>query len=85
DLLDDEESFKKIMAGDKQVQEQLAHQDEVLDGSEGATLMVLSTETGEARKISQLENLPIWDGMASANGKLFIVTRAGTVLCLGDK
>ena len=47
--------------------------------------MVLSTETGEARKISQLENLPIWDGMASANGKLFIVTRAGTVLCLGDK
>jgi len=85
DLLDDEESFKKIMAGDKQVQQQLAHQDEVLDGSEGATLMVLSTETGEARKISQLENLPIWDGMAAANGKLFIVTRAGTVLCLGDK
>jgi hypothetical protein len=85
DLLDDEESFKKIMAGDKQVQQQLAHQDAVLEGSEGATLMVLSTETGEARKVSQLENLPIWDGMAAANGKLFIVTRAGTIICLGGE
>mgnify|MGYP002021936760 FL=1 len=47
--------------------------------------MVLSTETGEARKVSQLENLPIWDGMAAANGKLFIVTRAGTIVCLGGE
>jgi hypothetical protein len=85
DLVDDEVSLEKIMARDTKVQEQLAEQDAALLGSQGAPLMIVSTESGEARLVKQLKHLPVWDGMVAGNGKLFIATTAGTVICLGGE
>jgi outer membrane protein assembly factor BamB len=82
DLLNDEETLKRIMARDPDVEQELQRQDRVLEGSEGAPLMVISTVNGEAQEVMTLEHLPVWDGMAAANGKLYIATRGGTVICL---
>jgi outer membrane protein assembly factor BamB len=46
-------------------------------------LKVLSTETGyviEERTVPP----PAWDGLAIADGKLFLTTQAGQLICLGQ-
>jgi len=29
----------------------------------------------------KLDSLPVWDGMAAANGRLYLATKSGKVLC----
>ena len=53
---------------------------------EGAGLLrVVSSTSGKTLGELQLDAPPVWDGMAAANGRLFVSTRAGTVVCLADK
>ena len=44
-------------------------------------LMSVSTESGEKLSELKLQASPVFDGMAAAEGKLFIVTMDGTVVC----
>ena len=52
-------------------------------GSEG-DLRVLSTEDGRVLLNRKLP-APLWDGMAVAQGRLFVSTADGKLLCLGGK
>lgn len=83
DLIDEEETFQKLTEGDTEVQKLLVRQDAALEGAEGGSLWIASTETGEKIKEIDLPALPIWDGMAVAGGKLFLATTDGKVLCYG--
>ncbi len=53
-------------------------------GKKKASLVVVSTKDGSTLSQVKLDAVPVFDGMSAANGKLFISTKDGTVLCLGE-
>lgn len=52
-------------------------------GRQGAMLRAVSTSDGATLAEYRLDRLPVWDGMAAAGGRLFIVNQDGTVECWG--
>ncbi|MDH3583072.1 MAG: PQQ-binding-like beta-propeller repeat protein [Phycisphaerae bacterium] len=85
DLMDEEQTFAKLAAGDKSVQATLAQQDAALAGAEGARLIAVSVKDGKTVGETSLTSLPAWDGMAAANGKLFLTTADGRIICFGSE
>ncbi len=55
---------------------------ETLEGKKGGLLYVLSTADGSELARHELESPPVFDGMAAADGKLYMATTDGEVLCL---
>jgi hypothetical protein len=53
------------------------------EGEKGALLWAVSAEDGKKLAEYTLESLPVFDGMIAANGRLYISTGAGQVLCMG--
>jgi len=47
----------------------------------GALLWVVCADDGKRLAEYKLDALPVWDGLAVANGKLFISLKDGTVVC----
>jgi hypothetical protein len=84
DEVDEEYALERLAAKDPVIQEELKRQDETLDGLHGGRLMVLSTEDGSRVREIELESLPVWDGMVTAYGKLFMATTDGRVVCIGQ-
>jgi len=80
DIVDEEKSFAKIVAGDDSVQPGLARQDEILADQHGAVLLAVSAKTGEIVEEYELPSIPVWDGMAIAGDRLFVVTSRGDVV-----
>ena len=51
--------------------------------SQGALLLALSAADGSELARCQLDSPPVLDGMAAANGRLYLATTDGKALCLG--
>ncbi|MHC4743520.1 MAG: outer membrane protein assembly factor BamB family protein [Planctomycetota bacterium] len=51
----------------------------------GAILCTVSTENGEALEQYKLDSQPVFDGMAAANGRLYIAQKNGKLICLEKK
>jgi len=64
--------------------EALREQEAALAGKHGGLLMAVSTVDGERLAEYKLDAPPAWDGMAAANGRLYLSTMDGKVLCLGS-
>jgi hypothetical protein len=79
DVVDEEEAFRRI--GDPAIQATLTAQDAALQGKQGALLWAVSAADGKKLAEYRLKELPIFDGMAAANRRLYMVTTDGTVLC----
>jgi hypothetical protein len=80
DLVDEDEAVAHIASPD--LLEKLAAQDAALDGKRGAFLLAVSTADGTTLSQHELKVPPTWDGMAAANGCLYLSTVDGKVLCL---
>ena len=52
-----------------------------LDGKRGAALWSVSAADGKKLAEHQLDSPPVFDGMAAANGRLYLSTAEGTVVC----
>jgi hypothetical protein len=52
-------------------------------GAEGAILRVVSTRDGSTLKDYELKSLPVWDGLAAAQGRLYLATQDGSIVCFG--
>jgi len=85
DLMDEVESFAKIMAGDEKINDLLARQSAAFDGADGALLLAVDAETGKTLATHKLDELPVWDSLAAAGGKLYLTTKDGTVMCFEGK
>ncbi|MEM8667152.1 MAG: PQQ-binding-like beta-propeller repeat protein [Planctomycetota bacterium] len=85
DIIDEESTFQQLTERDQQVQNLLAEQDKALNGSDGALLLSVNIDTGEVESRLPLEQLPGWDSMASANGRLFLSTLDGSIICFGNE
>ncbi|KPL19328.1 MAG: hypothetical protein AMJ75_12655 [Phycisphaerae bacterium SM1_79] len=55
------------------------------EGRKGGLLWVMSGRNGEKLAEYKLEAVPVWDGMAAANERLYISTQDGRVLSMGKK
>ncbi|WP_182870943.1 outer membrane protein assembly factor BamB family protein [Stieleria mannarensis] len=83
DTIDEEETFQKLSESDPEVQTLLDNQDAALMGKDGSSLLAVNIDTGEIENEIKLDALPAWDGLAGANGSLFLSTLDGRVLCFG--
>ncbi len=66
---------------DKGKEDQILKQEAALLGKDGAVLWAVSAENGAKLHEYKLASPPVFDGMAAANGKLYIATRDGRVSC----
>jgi len=53
------------------------------EGQEGGLLHVVSSKDGKILGRAQLQSPPVWDGMAAADGRLYLTTTDGAVICFG--
>ena len=80
DLINEDDSFRRI--ADRQVQQRLRAQAAAVEGKSGAVLRAVSAADGQNLAEYPLETPPVFDGMVAANGRLYIATVDGHVLCL---
>jgi len=83
DLLDEEAAVARRF--DDDVQKQIAEQDAALDGKRAALLWAVSADDGKRLAELKLDAPPVWDGMAAAQGRLYVATTDGKVRCLAGK
>lgn len=55
------------------------------EGRKGGVLVVFNAADGEKLSEYKLDAPPVWDGMAATDGRLFISTMDGKVVCLSGK
>ncbi|GMV83170.1 MAG: hypothetical protein AMXMBFR7_43540 [Planctomycetota bacterium] len=53
------------------------------DGENGGCVAAFSTLDGLEKARLPLSAIPVWDGMAAAGGRLFVVTKDGKLTCFG--
>ena len=82
DVEDEEESVKTLL--DPETQKKLAEQSEAFQGKRGALLVAVSRDGGEKLAAYSLDFVPRFDGLIAANGRLYMSTLSGEVLCLSD-
>ena len=83
DILDEEYAFERLAAKDPAILQELAEQDAALDGKRGAKLWAVNIETGEQAGGIELDSPPVWDGVVTARGRLYVATSDGRVQCFG--
>jgi len=82
DLVDEEEAFKS--PNDPVIQAKLTEQNAALGGSKGGLLLVVSASDGKKVAEYKLESIPVWDGMAAANNRLYLATENGKIWCFAE-
>ena len=85
DVIDEESTFQRLVDGDSSVNELLAKQDRLLNGEEGAILRLVSTKDGSETGELKIDSLPVWDGIATAYGRVYMATVDGQILALGGE
>jgi len=81
DLVDEEQATKSL--GDPETKKKLAEQEAAFEGKRGALLAAVSAANGQKLAAYRLDFVPIFDGLAAANGRLYLTTMDGKVICLG--
>jgi hypothetical protein len=79
DVVDEEVVFSNPF--DRQVQGTAKDQAAALKGLNGGLLHAVSTEDGEVLNELHFDGCPVFDGMAAAEGKLFLSMMDGSVVC----
>ena len=80
DVEDEEESVKSLL--DAETQKKLAEQSAAFEGKRGALLVAVSRDGGKKLAAYRLDFVPRFDGLIAANGRLYVSTLAGEVICL---
>ena len=65
-------------------EEEILRQEAALLGETGAVLRVISADNGENIHEYELDSPPVFDGMAAADGRLYLATMDGCVSCWGN-
>lgn len=83
DLIDEEYALERQAAKDPAIFEQLKQQDDALEGKLGFQLFAVSLKDGSRVTDLKFDSTPVWDGMSTAYGRVFVATIDGKVMCLG--
>ncbi len=85
DPFDEEKSFQRIVARDETISAELLAHEAAVDGRKGAILQVVTAADGQRVAQYRLPAPPVWDGMAAANGRLYLSTTDGRVRCWAER
>jgi outer membrane protein assembly factor BamB len=83
DVLNEEAVFRN--REDAALQVKMDEQVAALEGKKGAILWAVSANNGEKLSGYKLDAMPVFDGMAAANGKLYMAMADGSVECWKGK
>jgi len=83
DVLDEPAAFQAFT--DETTQKQIASQEAALKGQAGAVLQTIDAKTGDTLAELRLDSPPVFDGLIAADGKVFVATVDGHVVCLGQE
>jgi hypothetical protein len=83
DLIDEPTALRQIDT--KRTKQKLIAQANAIDGKSGAILMAVSKTNAKTLTTITLESPPVFDGMATANGKLYISTMDGHIIAMKHK
>jgi len=83
DLVNEDEVVADLV--NPELLEKLAAQEAALAGKKGAMLLAVSTTDGATLAQQKLKFPPTWDGMAAANGCLYLSTVDGKIMCLAGE
>ena len=83
DVEDEEESVKTLL--DAETQKKLAEQSAAFQGQRGALLVAVSRDDGKKLAAYRFDFVPRFDGLIAANGRLYVSTLGGEVLCLSGE
>ena len=83
DVLDEEQAAKALTS--PSILAKMKQQTASLAGKSGGVLWAVSTVDGSKLAVCRLDAPPAWDGMIAANGKLYLTTVDGKVLCLDGR
>ena len=56
-----------------------------LEGRMGGVIKVVSSKVGLQKAENKLHSPPVFDGLSAAGGRLFITTRNGEKICMGQR
>ncbi|KPK42060.1 MAG: hypothetical protein AMJ65_08235 [Phycisphaerae bacterium SG8_4] len=82
DVADEEAAVKTLL--DPETQKKLAEQSAAFEGKRGALLLAVSPDDGNKLAAYRLDFVPRFDGLIAANGRLYVSTLEGDVLCLSS-
>jgi len=80
DVLDEEALFAR--PDDPGLREKVSEQTAAIEGRKGGRLWAVSAADGTKLAEYNIEYPPVWDGMAAANGCLYMSTTDGKVACM---
>lgn len=83
DIVNENEAFRNY--DDPAVQKQLARQNAALTGADGAVLLAVSKDDCTKLAEYKIESMPVFDGMAAANGKLYMSATDGRLMCFSQQ
>lgn len=83
DIVNEETAFERLVARDTTVHAELREQEATLNGERGAKLLAISMQNGKLLHELVLHAPPVWDGIAIANGRVYVATIDGRILCFG--
>jgi hypothetical protein len=83
DILDEERAAETF--GTPETDRRLREQLEAWEGMRGGILMAFSKDGGAARSEVGLDSSPVFDGMAAADGRVFLAMEDGTIVCYAPK
>ncbi len=85
DVADETQMLGYLPGADDEHNQQLSAQDDAWRGKRGGLLRVVSVKDGTKLAEHKIDDVPIFDGMSAADGKLFLSLRNGQVACFGEK
>jgi outer membrane protein assembly factor BamB/ubiquinone/menaquinone biosynthesis C-methylase UbiE len=83
DVVDEENIWGHTL--EPQVQAKLKAQSAALQGSQGSLLWAVSASDGKKLAEYKLESVPAFDGMAAADGRLYLSMKNGCILCMAGE
>ncbi len=81
DVVDEKQMWGK--SNEELFRRKMRSQEQALKGEMGAYVQVFSAKNGKKINQWKISSLPAWDGMAAANGRLYLATKNGEVICYG--
>lgn len=85
DVADETQMLGYLPGADDETNRQLLAQEAAWRGERGGWLWAVSTDDGTKLAEYRLDNIPVFDGMSVAEGKLFMSTTNGSIVCFRAK
>ena len=80
DVIDEERAVRSLDS--PELRQKLAEQEAALQGKLGSLLVAVSAANGGQLAAVRFDSAPVFDGLAAANGRLYLSTLDGQVICL---